>query len=288
MSLINKLNEFVQIYITTRTHLIDKLQFQMSQLAYELNPFIREDQIDFIVKKLRRNSLISTIEVNTLNEFATKLVVLTADALERENNEDFIGIPLQCRILAECYEFKICELIQKFENDPLEFKKNLLSLSDGQIYDLSNLYDLLFETKKKILQQEKFKMDHFSITSQMFQDSYKRLENSLTKLALNTILQNQDQIIKLLTSTTNSRIFVDENEENNSLNNYGNLSGIVNRMDCDPWQFLHRTYAEHLMAKYIMDALAIDEKRYNRILDNEETIKWVVSRLLLKRVTQVS
>jgi hypothetical protein len=43
-------NNSIQLYVTTRPHLLDKLQFQLSQLSYNLANFERNDQIDFLIK----------------------------------------------------------------------------------------------------------------------------------------------------------------------------------------------------------------------------------------------
>ncbi len=43
-------NNSIQLYVTTRPHLLDKLQFQLSQLSYSLTNFEGNDQIDFLIK----------------------------------------------------------------------------------------------------------------------------------------------------------------------------------------------------------------------------------------------
>ena len=75
MNLVKKLNESVRIYITTRSHAADKLQFQMCQLAYTLKPLNPNDQIGFLVKNWCQNAAISKIDPSILERFATTLTV---------------------------------------------------------------------------------------------------------------------------------------------------------------------------------------------------------------------
>jgi hypothetical protein len=48
-------------------------------------------------------------------------------------------------------------------------------------------------------------------------------------------------------------------------------------------QFLHRTYAEYLFARYLFKGFLLDDKRHNKLLDDKSASTFIVSTILVKR-----
>ena len=185
----------IPLYVTTRTHMLDKLQFEFSQLAYILENFTEKDQIDYLIKFWKNELNLEEKYDKSLGLFAACLIEQVSKTLN-DQEKSFIGIPLQCRILAECFQSNIKELIEingEELSGPEEFLKNkILSLLDGQKFDLLSLYDRLMETKRKIFREEKANDTN---PNQIVKDGsnqlLKEIENHLTKLAIETIVTDK-------------------------------------------------------------------------------------------------
>ncbi len=155
------------LYITTRSHLKEKLQDEFFQFSYHFKKFSKEDQVDCLSKYWGSNLKMSLD--GPIQLFSKSLVErLTTTLNDRES--DFIGIPLQCRMLTECFESQLQDTIQ--QGLPIDCLIENISEND---LDLANLYSLFMEKKLEIYRKEKFKADphkaNLSIDGEM-----KRLE----------------------------------------------------------------------------------------------------------------
>jgi hypothetical protein len=77
------------------------LQLQLSQLAYNLDDFSKEDQMNYLTSLWKRD-----LEDEKVQLFASSLVDQMAKSL-KDKERAFIGTPLQCRILAECFKWQV-------------------------------------------------------------------------------------------------------------------------------------------------------------------------------------
>jgi hypothetical protein len=91
----------VRLYVTTRSHMAGYLQLQLSQLAYNLDDFSKEDQMNYLTSLWKRD-----LEDEKVQLFASSLVDQMAKSL-KDKERAFIGTPLQCRILAECFKWQV-------------------------------------------------------------------------------------------------------------------------------------------------------------------------------------
>ena len=114
-----------QLFVTTRPHMIDQLQFQLSQLAYSLENFSEQNQIDYLSEYWETNLKELTIEDKSaiIRKFAEYFIRRVTNIL-KDKEKSFIGIPLQCRLMAECFQSDLQEIIQENRNE-IEIK-NLL------------------------------------------------------------------------------------------------------------------------------------------------------------------
>ncbi|EFX90192.1 hypothetical protein DAPPUDRAFT_232736 [Daphnia pulex] len=142
-------NKSAQLFVTTRPHMIDQLQFQLSQLAYSLENFTEKDQIDYLseywetnLKELEDKSVI-------IRKFSEYFIQRVSHTL-KDKEKSFIGIPLQCRLMAEYFQSDLLDIIKENRNE-----SEIQKLLDGQKFDLATMYKRLMETKRRVFLQEK-------------------------------------------------------------------------------------------------------------------------------------
>ena len=128
-------NESVRIYVATRPHTVDELQLELSQLAFFLAPFNEEDQIKCLVN-FWKNKIpnLHNEEKKKLKDYAK---TLARKVNMTEDDRDLIGIPLQCRVVAECF----------LQQAKREVKQSTEEEEEDQMhFDLAGLYERLMQT----------------------------------------------------------------------------------------------------------------------------------------------
>jgi hypothetical protein len=150
------LTKFNAIYITTRPHLMGKLQDEFFQFSYTLKKFSQEDQVDCLSKYWGSKLKMLQTTDGQIQLFGKSLVErLTTTLNDREN--DFIGIPLQCRMLAECFESQLQDTIQK----GLPIAALIKNISENDL-NLTSLYSLLMKKKIKIYREKNLRLIHIT------------------------------------------------------------------------------------------------------------------------------
>ncbi|XP_046457679.1 uncharacterized protein LOC124204628 [Daphnia pulex] len=285
-------DRLIQLYVTTRPHMLDELQFQLSQLAYRLENFTEEDQIKHLTSYWVKELNLSGDIEKPLQQFAKSLVKQVSETLKDEE-KSFIGIPLQCKILAECFQSNVKEFITsncaEVKEEPRE--SEISDLLDGKKFDLISLFNRLMETKRKVFREEKAKAPS-SIENKIVTDAINRLikdvESHLTQLAIKTIVEDQ-KIVDILWPPQLSHQSSDDETADEKIIAMNSLSfglTIENRENDTTnvtQQFLHRTYAEYLFARYLFNGFLLDDKRHNKLLDDKSASTFIVSTILVKR-----
>jgi hypothetical protein len=160
---------------------------------------------------------------------------LTATLNDRES--DFIGIPLQCRMLAVCFETQLKDTIQQ----GLPIATLIKNISENDL-DLTSLYSLLMEKKLEIYRVEKFKADtHKHHANLLIDEKMKNLERYLRKLAIKTIAV-YPKYVNVLRGHSNP--FQTNNEicqEEKDFTSGGVCFGFLDKTDKGEVKFLHRT-----------------------------------------------
>jgi hypothetical protein len=282
-------NKSIRLYVTTRPHMLEDLQFYLSQLAYSLENFTEKDQIDYLTSYWVKEVNPFGDNDKSLQQFAKFLVERVSETL-RDEEKSFVGIPLQCRILAECFQSNVKELItpnfaeDKEEPRQSECVRNKISdLIEDQKFDLVSLFNRLMETKRKVFREEKANATN---TNQIILDAINRLiqdiEDHLTKLAIRTIVTDQKMLDVLLPPQPSPNRSDDDiaNGENTVALN-GLKFGLTFKSGHESTiQFLHRTYAEYLFARYLYGGFLLDEKRHNKLLESESIRKLILNKIL--------
>ena len=245
----------IRIFVTTRPRTADKIQFELSQLAYTLENFNKKDQIDCITKfwkgempklqdeeekenqstKLRnfaetlmekaKPSLkdsegdsrgVSNSGGKNVRDYGVKpyspIYGITLkrpkyeDSVSCQTLGDFIDIPLQCRIVAECFlQHAKRKLEQNTDANPGVVEDDKL---DETIFDLARLYERLMKANEFVL-QDKLKFSHLlmcrdsetmaeanvdNIMKLCLEEMLKKIKCHLLKLAMETIIPERKDI----------------------------------------------------------------------------------------------
>jgi hypothetical protein len=239
------LTKFYAIYITTRPHLMGKLQDEFFQFSYTFKNFNQEDQVDCLSKYWGSKLKMSQTIDGPIQLFGKSLVErLTTTLNDRE--KDFIGIPLQCRMLAECFESQLQDTIQK----GLPIATLIKNISENDL-NLTSLYSLLMKKKIKIYREEKFKANPYNHQADwIIENTMKNLETYLRKLAIKTIVfyaLDVDVLLGQPSFQSKQQIW----QENEDYTSGGVYFGFLDKNDRGEVKFVHRTYAEYFFAKYL-------------------------------------
>lgn len=214
-----------------------------------------------------------------IRSVATSIVDRLSKSLN-DNERSFIGIPLQCHIVAECFENQVYEIIQT-----KECHSNVLKEIESNL-NLATLYKRLFEKKRNIYRDEKAKASQVDnhILRGCLEDQMEYLEFYLRDLAVKTIVFEQEKIDCLLGESHEPIATIKRWEEKQEMGSV--CFGLLTLNRKDEFQFLHRTYAEYLMANYLYEAFRYEEDRRNKLLDKKPIRELIGSEILVGRQYQ--
>ncbi|XP_032782774.2 uncharacterized protein LOC116920771 [Daphnia magna] len=267
-----RLTNLNALYITTRPHLNRKLQDSLFQLAYTLRDFSQEDQINYLSGYWKKQLKVDAdAEVRSI---ATSIVERLSKSL-KGNERSFIGIPLQCHIVADCFESQVDDIIQN------GCKLNALLKDLDSNLNLDTLYGRLFKKKREIYRQEKAKVQQVNnhILHNSLEDHMECLEIYLRDLAVKTIVSDQTHIDCLLGKSNESAATIEKQYKKREEGSV--CFGLLTLNRKGEFQFLHRTYAEYLMANYLYGGFRLDEDLRNKLLDEKPTRELIGSEILV-------
>jgi hypothetical protein len=247
-----------QLFVTTRPHMIDQLQIRLSQLAYSLENFTEQDQIGYLSEYWEMNLKELTIENKSaiIRKFAQHFVGRVSHTL-KDKEKSFIGIPLQCRLMAECFQSDLQGIIQEDRNE-----SEIIKLLDGQKFDLATMYKRLMETKRRVFQEEKINLQAPNqLVAYAIESLIKKIEFHLTKLAMETVFSYQGTVNLLCSSASQYQSNFEKAAEEKAMAEYGLKFGLTFHSG-DKIEFLHRTLAEYLVARYFFQGFILDEEKH--------------------------
>jgi hypothetical protein len=274
-------NKSTQLYVTTRPHMLDKLQFQLSQLSCSLANFERNNQIEFLTKYWEKELDLIGDKKDPIQQFAESLIDRVSETL-KDKESSFIGIPLQCRIIAECFQPNFSAMEENY--DKWQVNKLIADLLDGQRFDLANLYRRLMKTKSKVYRKEKANAAN---ANQIMEDAINHLiqdiQDHLTNLAIKTIVTDQKLLNVLLPPQSSHRSDQDIAKWENTIASNALKFGLTFKSGHESKvQFLHRTYTEYLFARHLYQGFLLDEKRHNKLLENESIRMLILNEILAR------
>ncbi|XP_057377879.1 uncharacterized protein LOC130699685 [Daphnia carinata] len=280
----------IQLYVTTRSHVAHHLQYELGQLAYYLENFNEEDQIDCLTKYWKKELKlpdrvqdgVQEMKMKKIDEFAKWLVNEVSKTL-KDDKRALIGIPLLCRILAECYQQNVDEIVQS-TGDVIR-QSEQPGLFDKEKFDLVSLYNKLMETKRKIFLVEKTNTSKSDeMKDHAFEILRKKVESRLTKLALETII-TEPNILEMLwpTKSSHKSSYDVAQEESILAKNTLKFGLTFSNSDGMRQKFMHRTFAEYFVAKYLYEGFHPDDERHNKLLEKEPIRNLILNKILASK-----
>ena len=266
------LTKIEKVYVTTRPHITEMLEKNLFQFAYTLTNFDKADQILYLEEIWQANSNVPLTE--SVHKFASSLVGRVSETVKDEG-KSFVGIPLQCRIIAECFQFDMLETILHTRS-----ADSVLELQES--FDVISLYRKFMETKRRVFREEKNNALSSSPTmNYALNFLIKKIENHLTELAINTIVEKEENMRLLWPYLPPYQSLVDQNEEDDAIEKYSLQYGLTCKDEDGNLKFVHKTFAEYLFAKYLFEGFLLKDDEHNRLLENKETMHFIVCQILV-------
>lgn len=214
----------VKMYITSRPHMRQELEDTLQLIAYDILPFNREDQVNFLAQFWSKN--VPTIDKISLQNYASTYLEAIIKSFTT-TDKDITGIPLLCQLMAVAYSDKV----------------TLHSVQSGRFDDIhlkmSELYKKFTDEKIKV----------FAETPEEFTDIKLDLICQAVDLLFPKNYFHKDRRLKIARSLTAS----------SDILNVGLMLKHPNKAP----EFIHRTFAEYLVAEYFSTKLQDGEIEFD-------------------------
>ncbi|XP_069670298.1 uncharacterized protein [Periplaneta americana] len=246
--------KFKQLWITFRSLMKDTLEEQFSCLSFALQPFTKQDQLDFLAKLWNEMSVC----LHDLDIFIAKLLEVTGNSLNDKLSQ-FTEIPLQTFMLAEVFRSEASQFCQSGE---MKFDRKL---------DLLDLYNRFVDRKWNIFVQEKGRLD-VQVTNlvqrRSLQLQREEYEEDHMACAVHSLLKTED-FNKLHFSKAVMRRVEDFQDR---FRNGNEKSGIVVQIVNSAAMFIHRTFLEFFATKWFTKYFKDEREYIEEILFREEFV----------------
>ena len=272
-----------RLFVTTRPNMDKILETTNLFQFYSLEDFNEDDQINYLTDYWIACFEVQVDQGDSIKTIAESLIKYVSENV-KDNVKGLLGVPLQCRILAESYQSELEEILRNRPNrgqQPAEIE-NFLNL---QNFDVIGLYRKFMETKRKIFREEKANLPTFNeITDKAIEYLIKKIESYLTKLAIETIFTEQKQVDILWPPSTSHKSEAEKTEKEKSMAELSLKFGLTFREGENvKVQFIHRTFPEYLVVEYLYKGFLLDSHNNNKLLEKEAVRKLIVYDILLKR-----
>jgi len=255
-----KQTSVAQLWVTTRLHLKEEMEDNLQQLSYTLQPFSEVEQVEFLKKMWLQTSNIKIMNQHRLEMYAATLIRHLAQSV-RDKDKEFTGIPLQIDMLAKAFEEDFASFYLSQKSEP-ELSHKL---------DLLGLYRRFTDRKYNIYCKEKYKTpaaSNMAVKEQQKRD-FKRIKSEHQVLALKALF-TEDQVALL--QIDNDSPFSDEELAR---------IGIAQRNNEGKLHFIHCTFAEYFVARFVIKRLNKKTKPHPQMQE------FLVSKVLLRTECQV-
>lgn len=238
-----------RIHVTTRPHLLEKLEKCLGTLGYNMEPFNTADQINFLTRFWCHDSVVLGKEVNLkgLRKFTTDCLNLIHTSLSKVEKH-IAGVPLQCLLIGEAFDKEgkehACQENKLFSKLPTASIK---------INSLVDLYDKMVKKKfQRLSNPDKVSLNsvHFYLgTEALFAGSDWVVKLRPLVLTVNVYQQLLKMFPRLSVSLSE---FLQGKLPKEELSRLGILENLGEGM----YQFVHRTFAEYFIAKCVTESIA--------------------------------
>ena len=275
-----------RLYVTTRSHLNDKLLNQFPVFTYQLENFSPDDQINYLTAFWKKH-LHMTIEGNCdiIRQYAESIVTEASNSLN-DTERVFLGIPLQCRIMAECFQEQVETILQQTsvigkESSSVTFQNFGPNLSD---FNLVTLFRMLMDTKRKIFHREKVKAEASNhMTNYSIEEMDETIDTHHLKLAIETIFTDPEKALAFSPYPSLNESLADKEKKEKKRSKLCVRFGLVKRSSKhEKLQFLHRTFAEYFVAEFLHKGFLLNKRNQNRLLDSESVQNIIIHDIFVK------
>jgi ankyrin repeat protein len=277
VSNLEKNHNLKKIIITTRTHLKKELEDELGVITYRLIKFDKENQIEFLKKYWLNEArehykLTEETEIEIVN-FA-KILVEKFNRIVTNRINDFIGIPLQIRMLADMFRENVTNFIMEKK---LELVNELKSIID--LENIAQFYERFLESK--------FDDKYIFKDGNVIARDLDRYEEEKENYYDNHFEYSFQLIFKKCIRKRNSK----ENECQKLMKRITKFGIIIQFNEYEP-RFLHESYAEFFIAKQIVsNKLNYQEFKpeIKRIFENKDfiLIRKFIDNILMKSCDEI-
>ncbi|WP_339045373.1 ankyrin repeat domain-containing protein [Candidatus Mesenet endosymbiont of Agriotes lineatus] len=237
-----------KLWVTTRTHMCDKLENALGVSSYELKPLSRNEQKEFLKKFFGSNLETQSISVDEGRLEICTQTFLNAFANDLSLGQDFTAVPLQLKMVAEYLQ----DNFKKFYDSD----KNIFSLPDN--FNLIDLYEKFIKCKfdKYSRKQESHKNPSDRLS---FNEFFKQRQ----LLALDVLFE--EELNNLL-----SKKQIDKIESLKEQMKEGNgYVGVIDSIVDEKPNFTHLTFAEYLAAQKLFNMFTRQQEKIDSDYDKE-------------------
>ncbi|XP_069675895.1 uncharacterized protein [Periplaneta americana] len=253
--------KFKQLWITSRSVMRKMLEKEFSCLAFELQPFTKENQHDFLAKLWKNIS----DDAHGIKIFIARLLEMMGRSLNDKLGQ-FTEIPLQIIMLAEVFQSKASDYCQ---TGNIEIPDKL---------DLLDLYCRFVDKKWDIYINEKGDGNTTKLVLQEFYQSLRKVfEKNHMVCALHSLLEREDLEKLSCFHDIMSRVEALRRRFYRGLDKTGIIVEIVNFRAV----FIHRTFSEYFAAKWFAKNFKKEKKYLEKILFDQ---KFKVIRTFFHRI----
>ncbi|CAG9817841.1 unnamed protein product [Phaedon cochleariae] len=252
-----------KIFVTTRPHLTRNLESFLETESYQLLPYSNLEQTDFLMKYWKKNLIIDDNEKLTKCEIYAKTLISKLEDSIGNTSWNFIGIPLQTRMIAEIfqgsddkkYQWVCCKDFLLSENETLALPDRI---------NITELYDMFVEKKWDIFIGDKCDPQGNVNLEKAVSKQYEDAKKEHQKLAARLLLNDHQYSLMNVSRTVN-------NISKETIIGMGMLQEIGHEL-----LFVHQTFAEYFLAEAMWVQLKEIEKcnEFLIFLLEDVFIKW--------------
>jgi hypothetical protein len=231
-----------------------ELEDNLQQLSYTLQPFSNVEQVEFLKKFWLQHLDIEAKVHDRLQIYATALIKKLTHSIS-DRDREFTGVPLQTRMLAEAFKEDFRSFYESEKSQP-ELPHKL---------DLLGLYRRFIDSKYDIYYREKCKTPAGNMAADDQQKSYFKC------------MQEQHQLLALEALFTEEHMtFLHFDHESTFSDEQLARIGIALRNSEGKPHFIHRTFAEYLVAEFLINHLTKKTKPHPQVQE------FLISTILLR------
>ncbi|XP_055370701.1 uncharacterized protein LOC129605147 [Condylostylus longicornis] len=233
-----------RLWISTRNYnILDELEDALSCFSYQLEPLILNEQMEYLKKFWADGLNIAELNENRFKVFFNELIKIFSASISN-TEEEFLGIPLHTNMVAHVTQNIFKDFYESGDETISDCIKQNLQIK----LDLCSLYEGFIETKLiKFFEKNDMKINS-PMTQNIIREKRKQFFQSHMILAFFEIFLEKYITYYLSESEINMK-----NDLVKQLKVADEKIGIIVTVDNNRPRFIHRTFAEYFIARYLWE-----------------------------------